>query len=51
MNKIPKVVSFDAFNTLFVSKRPILKVYAEIGAKHGFNLSEEELSNRFPDGE
>jgi len=51
MTKIPKIISIDAFNTLFVAKKPILKIYTELGQKYGINKSEEQLSQVFPKGE
>lgn len=47
---ISKIISIDAFNTLFVPKKPVLRLYYEAGLKYGVNLNEEQLSKKFPKG-
>lgn len=42
-----RVVSIDAFNTLFTPKKPIIELYTEVSRKHGINTNKHELSRRF----
>lgn len=46
--KAPKVVSFDAFNTLFAPRRPVLQLYSEIAQRHGLTVPQEHLEQNFP---
>lgn len=46
--KLPKIVSFDAFNTIFTPRKPVLQIYAEVAQRHGLKVPQEHLEERFP---
>ncbi|ODV79645.1 HAD-superfamily hydrolase [Suhomyces tanzawaensis NRRL Y-17324] len=43
----PSLISFDAFGTLYVPKKPIAEQYAEIAHSYGIDLPVETISSRF----
>ena len=45
---IPKVITFDAYNTIYCSTLPVMEQYSDEGKKFGINVSSEILTERFP---
>ena len=43
----PKVITFDAYQTLYGAKRPILEQYSIISAKYGINVDIKTLKSRY----
>lgn len=43
----PKVIFFDAAETLFGTSRPVGEIYAEAARSHGLRIDAQELSARF----
>ncbi|SCU87128.1 LADA_0E02168g1_1 [Lachancea dasiensis] len=46
--KPPKLITFDAYNTLYSTTLPVMDQYSRIGQKYGLEVSAEELASRFP---
>lgn len=46
----PKIVTFDAYNTLYATTLPVMEQYSRIGNKYGLLASTEDLTSRFPKG-
>lgn len=48
--KVPKIVSFDAFGTLFVPRKPVVQIYRDVAARHGVQPAAGLLEHQFPLG-
>ncbi|SCU96896.1 LAME_0F17810g1_1 [Lachancea meyersii CBS 8951] len=46
--KKAKLITFDAYNTLYSTTLPVMVQYAKVGRKYGIKTSAEELTSRFP---
>ncbi|CEP61016.1 Dpi35p LALA0_S02e04852g [Lachancea lanzarotensis] len=46
--KKPKLITFDAYNTLYATTLPVMVQYAKVGKKFGIDTSAQELTSRFP---
>ncbi|SCU92557.1 LAFA_0F11386g1_1 [Lachancea sp. 'fantastica'] len=46
--KKPKLITFDAYNTLYSTTLPVMVQYAKVGHRFGIKTSAEELTSRFP---
>ncbi|CUS22862.1 LAQU0S07e01816g1_1 [Lachancea quebecensis] len=44
----PKVITFDAYNTLYSTTLPVMEQYSRLGRKYGLNSSAQELTLKFP---
>ena len=44
----PKIITFDAYNTLYSIRKPVMEQYCIVGAKYGINGNPQELTKRFP---
>lgn len=47
--QVPKIITFDAYNTLYCTKVPVMELYSAGGAKYGVNVDVDTLTARFPD--
>lgn len=45
---LPKVITFDAYNTLYCPTLPVMEQYSEEGKKFGINVPSQILTERFP---
>lgn len=45
----PKIITFDAYNTLYAIKRPVMEQYCIVGKKYGIDANPKELTLRFPE--
>ncbi|CDO91795.1 unnamed protein product [Kluyveromyces dobzhanskii CBS 2104] len=45
----PKIITFDAYNTLYCIKKPVMEQYCIVGSKYGIKANPEELTQRFPE--
>lgn len=45
----PKLITFDAYNTLYCSSIPVLEQYASIARKYGIIIDPNNLVKRFPE--
>ncbi|CCD26450.1 Dpi35p NDAI_0H02760 [Naumovozyma dairenensis CBS 421] len=46
--EIPKIITFDAYNTLYTTTLPILEQYCLVGSAYGIHANPSELSKNFP---
>ncbi|SCV05223.1 LANO_0H02762g1_1 [Lachancea nothofagi CBS 11611] len=46
--KKPRVITFDAYNTLYSTTLPVMEQYSRVGKKYGINTSAEKLAAKFP---
>ena len=46
----PKLVTFDAYNTLYSTTLPVMEQYSRLGRKYGLDSSAQELTLKFPKG-
>lgn len=44
----PKVITFDAYNTLYSTTLPVMEQYSRLGRKYGLDSSAQELTLKFP---
>lgn len=46
--KPPKVITFDAYNTLYSTTLPVMEQYCKIGLKYGIEADPQHLTVKFP---
>ncbi|SCV02137.1 LAMI_0G16204g1_1 [Lachancea mirantina] len=46
--QLPKIITFDAYNTLYSTTLPVMEQYCLAGKKYGIDAKPEELTQRFP---
>lgn len=44
----PKVITFDAYNTLYATTLPVMEQYSIVARKYNINIDPEQLKERFP---
>lgn len=45
---LPKIITFDAYNTLYCSTIPVMEQYSQEGKKFGIDVPSTKLAKRFP---
>lgn len=46
--KVPRIVTFDAYNTLYSTTIPVMEHYCLIGKKYGISANPQQLTQNFP---
>ncbi|CCC70680.1 hypothetical protein NCAS_0F01960 [Naumovozyma castellii] len=46
--RLPKIITFDAYNTLYTTTLPVLQQYCIVAQKYGITANVQELSHKFP---
>ncbi|CAI4712693.1 CIC_collapsed_G0043120.mRNA.1.CDS.1 [Saccharomyces cerevisiae] len=44
----PPIITFDAYNTLYATKLPVMEQYCIVGRKYGIKANPSTLTNNFP---
>ena len=44
----PLIITFDAYNTLYATKLPVMEQYCIVGRKYGIKANPSTLTNNFP---
>lgn len=44
----PKVITFDAYNTLYATTLPVMEQYSLVAKKYSINVDPDQLTQRFP---
>lgn len=46
--EIPKILTFDAYNTLYATTLPVMEQYCLVGKKYGIEADPKQLTQNFP---